>query len=511
MNDRSDSRDERATLDPPHPQPATDAASGLPASDTMDRFYRTVRRIARFWVWFLFKRVHAHHRERVPARGPVLLCVNHPNNFIDSLLVGAVMPRKVHYLATAALFRNPWLARFLRAAGAIAIYRKQDDPDEAKPGPTHGTPPTVQAGLAAPVTIDRNVDVFAACYRAFDEGRVVAIYPEGTTHAEARVQRIKTGAARIALGYEAERPGALKLIPVGLSFEARKSFNGRVLVSFGEPIAVTPYLPAYRENPVKAVEALTSAIQWAMESQVVHVDRIDAAELVRAVEELYRGALVRELRAERGLAENQIDLVRLSRTIVEAVNHFKERDPGRVENLWQRIQGYRALLARYRVRDEAVGRRLEPPRGRSRLWRPSAALLGLPLFVYGAAVNALPYFVPRWLAHRMAHKETDYATVRFLASIVAFPVFWGLEISLVARALGPTWAGVFALSLPLTGLLAFRYLRGAGRLGQVLRLSTVSLTHAQDARHLVAERQAIIAELDRAKTDYLAATRGSSF
>jgi hypothetical protein len=248
-----------------------------------------------------------------------------------------------------------------------------------------------------------------------------------------------------------------------------------------------------------------------METQVVHVDRIDAAALVRAVEELYRGELVRELRTERGLGENQVDLVRLSRTIVEAVNHFKERDPARVEALWQRIQGYRALLARYHVRDEAVRRRLTPPPVRTRLLHSWEALLGLPLFVYGALVNALPYFVPRWLAHRMARKETDYATVRFLASIIAVPVFWGLEIWIVARAVGATAALLFAVSLPLSGLIAFRYLRGAGRLGQVLRFSTFALIHEQDARRLVAERQAIVQDLDRAKADYLAATRGSSF
>jgi 1-acyl-sn-glycerol-3-phosphate acyltransferase len=477
------------------------------APEAIDRFYRVVRRIGRFWVWFLFKRVDSHHRDRLPRTGPVLLCVNHPNNFIDSLLLGAVVPRKVHYLATAALFRNPLLARFLRAAGAIPIYRKQDEP--LAPRLKEGAPG--QPDLAAPAPTDRNADVFAACHRAFDEGRVVAIYPEGTTHAEARVQRIKTGAARIALGYEADHPGVLRLVPVGLSFEARKSFNSRVLVSFGEPLAVTPYLAAYREDPAKAVEALTSAIQWAMEAQVVHIDRIDAAELVRAVEELYRGTLVRELRAERGLAEHQVDPVRLSRTIVDAVNHFKERDPGRVESLWQRIQAYRALLARYHVRDEAVRRRVEPPRVRARLWHSWEALVGLPLFVYGAIVNALPYLVPRWLAHAMAHRETDYATVRFLASVVAFPLFWALEVWLVGRAAGPSWALAFALSLPLTGLLAFRYLRGAGRLGQALRFGRLSLTHTQDARRLVVERQAIVADLDRAKTDYLAATRGSSF
>jgi 1-acyl-sn-glycerol-3-phosphate acyltransferase len=62
---------------------------------------------------------------------------------------------------------------------------------------------------------------------------VLAIYPEGTTHAESRVQRIKTGAARIALDYEVgSRTGTadprppLAVVPVGLSFEIRKAFRG---------------------------------------------------------------------------------------------------------------------------------------------------------------------------------------------------------------------------------------------------------------------------------------------
>jgi hypothetical protein len=46
-------------------------------------------------------------------RVEVLLCINHPNNLIDSLLVGAVVRRKVHYLATAVLFRNRLIARLL--------------------------------------------------------------------------------------------------------------------------------------------------------------------------------------------------------------------------------------------------------------------------------------------------------------------------------------------------------------------------------------------------------------
>jgi hypothetical protein len=40
----------------------------------------------------------------------------------------------------------------------------------------------------------------------------------------------------------------------------------------------------YREEPGKALHALTTAFQGAMEREVVHVERIDMAALARAVE-----------------------------------------------------------------------------------------------------------------------------------------------------------------------------------------------------------------------------------
>jgi 1-acyl-sn-glycerol-3-phosphate acyltransferase len=458
----------------------------------VDRFYAVVRFIGRFWVWFFFTHVDVHHRERVPARGPVLLCINHPNNLIDSLLVGAVLSRKVHYLATAALFRNAMMARFLTACGAITVYRKQDDPDK----------------------MDRNAGSFEACFDALAQGGVVGIYPEGTTHGETRVHRIKTGAARIALEYEARRARtakALALIPLGLTFDARKSFRGHVRVAFGERIAVAPYLAAYHQDPVQAVNALTGAIQWEIEALVLHVERPDRVELVRAVEDLYRSTLVQELEHERGLSPRAIDPLRISQTIADAVAYFEAREPERVREVWREVERYQALLAAYRIRDQAVRDRLAREQTRRRLRRSWQALLGLPIFVYGAAVNAPAYLLPRWLAHRVAGKETSYATTRLLASVVAFPLFWGLETGVVWWLAGPAWAAVFAASLPLTGLAAYRYLGGVRRFRSRMRFGLLALTRRQAASRLLVTRETIITLLDRAKTDYLAATRGSTF
>jgi 1-acyl-sn-glycerol-3-phosphate acyltransferase len=453
--------------------------------------YAFVRFVGRFWIWFFFRAVEVRHPERVPREGPVLLCINHPNNLIDSLLVGAVVPRKVHYMATAALFKNPLLARFLSACGVIPVYRRQDDPDK----------------------MDKNVAAFEACFSTLAKGRLIGIYPEGTTHAEPRVQRIKTGAARIALEAEARHGGklGLALIPVGLTFAARKSFRSRVLVTFGEPIEFQPYLDRYGEDPRKAVDALTTAIQWAMEGQVIHVERIDADDLVREVEALYRGDLVRELQEERGLSPKQIDVMRLTRAIVAAVHYFKERDPQRVERLWQRIQEYKALLAEYRIKDQAVQSRLHIAPLHRRLGASGLGLLGLPVFAYGATVNALPYYVPRWIARNLTTKETDYATARLLSGIVLFPLFWAIETWIVWRLTSLWIAAVFLASLPVSGLLAYRYLGGLGRLGHQLRFGVLAVTRSHATRRLLIHRREILDELERAKTDYLAATHGSSF
>jgi len=142
-----------------------------------------------------------------------------------------------------------------------------------------------------------------------------------------------------------------------------------------------------------------------------------------------------------------------------------------------------------------------------RIRRGWEATAGFPLFVYGATVNALPYFVPRWVSRRLARKETDYATTRFLASVVAFPLFWGLETWAVARLMGPGWALIFFASLPATGLVAYHYVADLGRLGSQLRLGALAATRSRAASRLLAERRALVSELDRARDEYLAATR----
>ena len=92
-----------------------------------------------------------------------------------------------------------------------------------------------------------------------------------------------------------------------------------------------------------------------------------------------------------------------------------------------------------------------------------------------------------------------------------FPFFWAVETWIVWRLTNPWIAAVFLASLPVSGLLAYRYLGGLAGLRDRLRFGLLSLTRHHAARRLLIHRGEILEELERAKADYLTATHGSSF
>ena len=116
-------------------------------------------------------------------------------------------------------------------------------------------------------------------------------------------------------------------------------------------------------------------------------------------------------------------------------------------------------------------------------------------------MNFLLYYLPGWLAGRMSPRRTDFKTIRLLASVVAFPLFWALGTALVLWAAEIRWALALFLSLPLGGLIAYRYLLGTARLRHQLRLGALLLTRAQQARRLLAERREILEELEARRHD----------
>jgi 1-acyl-sn-glycerol-3-phosphate acyltransferase len=238
---------------------------------------------------------HAYYRvtvagEPLPARGPLLLVANHPNEAFDPLLVAAAAGRPVRFLAKAPLFAVPVVGPVLRAAGCLPVYRRADDP-----------------ALTA-----KNEDTFAAVAAALGGGAAVAIFPEGTSHDAPAMAPLKTGAARIALG-AAGAGIPLRIIPIGLVLADRDRARSEALVILGPPVEWDDLRGAHPGSS-EGVRALTSRTAAALGAVTLNLDAWADEPLVTTAEAVY------------------------------AATHPVSRDPAdRVQRLWLATRWLRAL------------------------------------------------------------------------------------------------------------------------------------------------------------------------
>lgn len=195
--------------------------------------------IARFAVALLYRRIEVAGLERFPKGRPVLLVANHANAFIDPVLIVAALGRTPRFVAKETLSRLPVAGWLLRRLGVVFVHRRSDVGRDA---------------------VD-NTGSFVECHRALAAGDVVAIFPEGTTSDRVRLEPIKTGAARIALGARREGASGLAIVPVGMTFPDKVALRASALVEFGDPIDLDACAASDADPDDRgAVAALTAVI-----------------------------------------------------------------------------------------------------------------------------------------------------------------------------------------------------------------------------------------------------------
>ncbi len=137
-----------------------------------------------------------------------------------------------------------------------------------------------------------NRSVFEACERDLASGSLVAIFPEGTTGDRAGLDRVRSGAARIALGALPSAPD-LVIMPIGLAFESKVETRSRTVVMFGEPIRVAEHANGTSVDdavePDRAdVTSLTETIGAALEAVSPEFASVDEREMLRAAARIDR-------------------------------------------------------------------------------------------------------------------------------------------------------------------------------------------------------------------------------
>ncbi len=420
--------------------------------------------VSRLVLRVFYRRIEASGLVRVPAAGPTILVLNHPNGLMDPLLLLCLSPRPVAFLAKSPLFSMPFVSLFVKAFDSIPVYRPQD----------------------ADADVRRNRETFAKARELLKRGGVLALFPEGVSHDEPRLMPLKSGAARIALGAASEGP--VTIVPAGLTYEARDIFRSGALLRVAEPFTADPIpLDDRGEPPRTAVKALTERLRVALESATLQADDQATLDLAATAEMLFAPG------DEDGLDAR----FTLRRLLLEKAARLRQSHPDRLAAISARIERFAGVLSTSGLSPAD----LDDGAVRAELAASAFAALLVALFLAppalaGLAVHAPAYKLIGPLARRLSRGDTDIvATIKVLGAFLFFPLTWIAIGTAAGLAWGLPLGLLTGLALPVCGYLALLLLERWERTIAALRVLSLSLFRRRTLVRLRNERAAIVQEM----------------
>ncbi len=450
-------------------------------------WWRLVRWLAWAAIRVYYRSFDVKGDHQVPAEGPVLVVVNHPNSILDAAALLLAIDRPVRFGAKAPLFRSKILGTVLRRIGGIPIHRRGDA----------GSDP------------ESNQATYAQYIAALHRGEVCAIFPEGFTHLDPELKYVKAGAGRIAKAAVTEFDGDLNLVvlPVGLTFRPEQVFRGDAFVRIGAPFAIDDLRDAPREE---AIPELQTRMTEALRPLILHLESTDHRPLVQGVAKVMHD----DLRTT-GAIDPLPAIADAERMAGRCLNHFLETDPDLVGRVRRRYEAYRRLSDTLRVPATALRMRDRPIRWLLAMLGTTLLLvLGLPVFAVGMLTAYAPGRLTDVLAQRVAKREgSDAALVvaRIVIGAVVFGVFWGLLLWLIydwSASLPAT--GAAGLVLAASGIYTARFrTRAQGWIHRGLSLSPAFVRRGA-VRRVAEERERLLWILNESLLRYETETGESS-
>jgi 1-acyl-sn-glycerol-3-phosphate acyltransferase len=441
---------------------------------------RISRLVLRGAKWGLDHFYEVVHRGRTIPDGPVLVIANHPNSLMDGLVVLKISGRRVRPLARAPLFEQPLLGHLLRGLSALPVYRPQDFPGETW----------------------KNDSTFKAAVEALGRHEAVLIFPEGLSHSETRIARMKTGAARLA--FEAEEAAdwglGLRVVPVGLTYHRQHAFRGRVAAAVGRPIEIAGWRKMRGRDEWGAVESLTAAMRGALEQVTLNLPTREDRHLLEVAESLYA--------AEKGLTrprDREPLAPRLPRLqqFAHAMAWLCVAEPERYERLARSIRTYHQKLSSLGVHEGELPDRFRMYNVlRYAVTQFSILLLALPIAALGTLAWYLPFKSPRVSLgiYRPAYEAV--ASMKLATALLAFPTTYALWLAAAWWLGGLIGLIAAAIVLPLAGFVALRWRDRWRVVREDARVFWRATRRKELLERLADRRRALVAEFDAVARDW---------
>ena len=319
--------------------------------------YASMRRFARALIHVFFKKVEILHPENIPEEGPLIIVSNHNNQFIDAtMVIKTVRKRPIRFIVAEKSMHRPIIGDLARAMRGIPVIRPQD---RAKTGAGvvvdfnaetcvltgQDTKFTEECTVGFAITIKtvgtlkieeiisdtelrmfngepwialfkekkekgtesfqykvtpkiNQHEVYDAVYEALLGNSTISIFPEGGSHDNAQLLKLKPGVAVMALGAQS-RGARVQIMAMGINYFAGHQFRSNVVVECGLPFEINPAIvekyssgeteEEKRLNRRDAYKDLMVDVQDALEKVTFNAPSYRTLQILRTARRLYQG------------------------------------------------------------------------------------------------------------------------------------------------------------------------------------------------------------------------------
>jgi glycerol-3-phosphate O-acyltransferase/dihydroxyacetone phosphate acyltransferase len=433
-------------------------------------FWYFLRNKLYFFFRTFFKRLQVKNADRIRVSNPMLVTMNHPNSFMDTIAISAALfyPR-TYYMARGDAFKPGLITFILKAIGIVPIYRLRD-------GGGHSS-------------VKKNLDSFKVVFDLLNKGQKIIVLAEGISLLERRLQPIQKGTAKMAFSY-LEQGGLddLKILPIGVNYTTPSKFRGDVYYQIGEPILVKDFYEEYLQQPAHTIIKLTNLIEERMKPLVPSLLNKENDVVIEQLQPIVKKQYIAEHQLNYNNLEHQQQYWEY---IIAELNSLSEKHPEKMEGFRTQVANYTEQLQQLKLRDHLIYN--VDKKNILTVFNFILLVVGFPFYAIGKTLNFIPYYYGKRIADKTCKDIEFHAAVNFGAGTFIWMITFLLEL-LVIGLLTKSWCVLLVYTVVKAGFgrIGLSYSVFKKKMLGSLRLNKIKKTDAPLFNSLQQQRAQIV-------------------
>jgi 1-acyl-sn-glycerol-3-phosphate acyltransferase len=186
--------------------------------------------------------------------GPLLIAANHPNSFLDAIILGSIFKMPIYSLARGDAFAGKMISKILISFNMLPVYRVSEGAEN----------------------LENNYATFVSCQKLFQQNKIVLIFSEGQCINEWHLRTLKKGTARLAFNaWQNNIP--LKVLPLGINYSSFRFYGKNVFLNFGDFISQKDIHEDISQG--KSIKEFDEKLQLQLKELVYEIDANDKEKL----------------------------------------------------------------------------------------------------------------------------------------------------------------------------------------------------------------------------------------